>query len=104
MHMYYTATSKLLQINFLYCAISTGGTYARKEITLTDNTLICKLNKNGLYINNEFIDGYTGIQASAYSNYITNFPTFTSIQVGACQGDTFSNASYSNFVIRNISE
>ena len=104
MHMYYNLSNKVLQINFLATNRSTNGTYARKEITLNDYNLKIKLNKNGLCVNDDLVTGYTGNQVGAYSSYMNNFAKINSIQIGAKQGDTLSNATYNNLVIRNITD
>ena len=100
MHMYYDQASKELQINFT----DDKGAFARSVIALNDFNLNIRLNKNGLYVNDDLVTGYAGNKVGAYASYMSNFAKLKSIQIGAKQGNNLSNATYNNLIIRNITE
>lgn len=102
MHIYYTFSSKLLQINFLATERGIVGNYSRKEITLNNNILKVKLNKNGLYLDGTLITDYKNQWGDFYTQYMSKFATLTVIKIGAEQGTSLSNATYNNCIIREI--
>ena len=82
-HLYYTASSKELQLN--WC--SNGAQSVQNNITLTGTELVVELSSKGLSINGEVQSSYDATALSALSS-------LSSITIGSTQGETRSWATY----------
>ena len=82
-HLYYTASSKELQLN--WC--SNGTQSVQNGITLTSTNLVVELSSKGLSINGEVQSSYNATVLSALSS-------LNSITIGSTQGETRSWATY----------
>ena len=83
LHMYYTASSKQLEIDYL----PNGGGREQTLVTLTNTTLNLKLSAEGLSVN--------GVIQVAASN-ISPLLALTSVSIGSQQGDNRSYATYNS--------
>ena len=81
LHMYYTASSKQLEIDYL----PNGGGREQTLVTLTSTTLNLKLSAEGLSVN-----GVIQVEASSISPLLA----LTSVSIGSQQGDNRSYATY----------
>ena len=81
LHMYYTASSKELEIDYL----PNGGGREQTLVTLTSTTLNLKLSAEGLSVN-----GVIQVEASSISPLLA----LTSVSIGSQQGDNRSYATY----------
>ena len=81
LHMYYTASSKQLEIDYL----PNGGGREQTLVTLTNTTLNLKLSAEGLSVN-----GVIQVEASSISPLLA----LTSVSIGSQQGDNRSYATY----------
>ena len=90
-HLFYTASSKTLQINWMNCNQSA----IQNSVTLSSTTLKVKIASDGIYINDELQSNYT-------SSTLTNWSTLmsqTSVQIGSTQGNTRSYATYKSVTV-----
>ena len=85
-HLYYTASSKTLQLNW----VSQQSNSIQTDITLSSTTLTVELSSAGLSINGEVHSSYTG-------TVLSNLLSQTSVDIGSTQGGTRSWATY-NYV------
>ena len=81
LHMYYTASSKELEIDYL----PNGGGREQTLVTLTSTTLNLKLSAEGLSVN-----GVVKVAASSISQLLA----LTSVSIGSQQGNNRSYATY----------
>ena len=81
LHLYYTASSKELEIDYL----ANGGSREQTLVTLSSTTLKLKLSSEGLAVN-----GVVQKNASSLSNLLA----LSSISIGSQQGDNRSYATY----------
>ena len=85
-HLYYTASSKTLQLNW----VNMNAQSVQTDVTLSSTTLTVELSSEGLSINGEVHSSYTG-------TVLSNLLSQTSVDVGSTQGDMRSYATY-NYV------
>ena len=92
LHLYYTASSKELEIDYL----ANGGGREQTFVTLSSTTLKLKLSSEGLAVNGV-------VQKSA--SMISNLLALNSISIGSQQGDNRSYATYNsvNIVTKLVS-
>lgn len=83
LHLYYTASSKELEIDYL----ANGGGREQTFVTLSSTTLKLKLSSEGLAVNGV-------VQKSA--SMISNLLALNSISIGSQQGDNRSYATYNS--------
>ena len=83
LHLYYTASSKELEIDYL----ANGGDREQTFVTLSSTTLKLKLSSEGLAVN-----GVVQNNASSLSNLLA----LNSISIGSQQGDNRSYATYNS--------
>ena len=83
LHLYYTASSKQLEIDYL----PNGGDRDQTMVTLSSTTLKLKLSSEGLAVNGV-------VQKSA--SMISNLLALNSISIGSQQGDNRSYATYNS--------
>ncbi len=83
LHMYYTASSKVLIIDYL----ANGADKVETPVTLTSTTLNLKLSAKGLYVN-----GVVQVEASSISQLLA----LTSVSIGSQQGNNRSYATYNS--------
>lgn len=92
-HFYYTRSSKSLEIDYLD---NNNGNYVRKQLTFDDDQLLFEISKeNGFTVNGVNFNYKNG--GSLLTDFATEYAPFwalTNIQVGGCQGDNMSNATY----------
>ena len=81
LHLYYTASSKELEIDYL----ANGGGREQTLVTLSSTTLKLKLSSEGIAVNGV-------IQKSA--SMLSNLLALSSISIGSQQGDNRSYATY----------
>lgn len=81
LHLYYTASTKQLEIDYL----ANGGDRDQTLVTLSSTTLKLKLSSEGLAVNGE-------IKKNASS--LSNLLALSSISIGSKQGDNRSYATY----------
>ena len=86
LHLYYTASSKQLEIDYL----PNGGDRDQTMVTLSSTTLKLKLSSEGLAVNGE-------IKKNASS--LSNLLALSSISIGSQQGDNRSYATYKSVSI-----
>ena len=86
LHLYYTASSKQLEIDYL----PNGGGRDQTLVTLSSTTLKLKLSSEGLAVNGE-------IKKNASS--LSNLLALSSISIGSQQGDNRSYATYKSVSI-----
>ena len=97
-HFYYTASTKTLQFN-----VMTPDNKSRYDIKIDGNTVEIEFSKEkGLVINGtQYLNQYnTATQYESLEAYLeatAPFWALTELQVGGCQGDVMSNATY-NYV------
>ena len=91
LHLYYTASSKELEIDYL----ANGGGRDQTLVTLSSTTLKLKLSSEGLAVN-----GVVQKNASSLSNLLA----LNSISIGSQQGDNRSYATYKsvNIVTKSV--
>ena len=85
-HLYYTASSKTLQLNW----VNMDNASVQNNITLSSTDLTVELSSAGLSINGEVHSSYTG-------TVLSNLLSQTSVDIGSTQGGTRSWATY-NYV------
>lgn len=83
-HIYYTASTKQLQLN--WCNSTTA---VQKNYTLSSTDLTIELNSSGLFVNDELKSEYDGTA-------LANLLSMTTLQIGSTQGDTRSWATYNS--------
>ena len=86
LHLYYTASNKQLEIDYL----ANGGGRDQTLVTLSSTTLKLKLSSEGLAVNGE-------IKKNASS--LSNLLALSSISIGSQQGDNRSYATYKSVSI-----
>ena len=86
LHLYYTASTKQLEIDYL----ANGGDRDQTLVTLSSTTLKLKLSSEGLAVNGE-------IKKNASS--LSNLLALSSISIGSQQGDNRSYATYKSVSI-----
>ena len=86
LHLYYTASTKQLEIDYL----ANGGDRDQTLVTLSSTTLKLKLSSEGLAVNGE-------IKKNASS--LSNLLALSSISIGSKQGDNRSYATYKSVSI-----
>lgn len=100
-HFYYTRSTKSLEIDYLD---DNNGNYVRKQLTFDDDQLLFEISKeNGFVVNGVNFNYKNG--GSLLTDFATEYAPFwalTSIQVGGCQGDNMSNATYKYVRIVNL--
>ncbi len=82
-HLYYTASSKTLQLNW----VNMSNSSIQRDITLSSTDLTVELSSAGLSINGQVHSSYTGTVLSSLLSQ-------TSVQIGSTQGGTRSYATY----------
>lgn len=90
-HLFYTASSKSLQLNWVQQQVASIQT----NVTLSSTTLKVKIASDGIYINDELQSKYT---SSALTNWST-LMSQSSVQIGSTQGNTRSYATYNDVSI-----
>ena len=92
-HFYYTRSTKSLEIDYLD---NNNGNYVRKQLTVDGDQLLFEISKeNGFTVNGEnFNYKYGGSLLTDFATEYAPFWALTTIQVGGCQGDNMSNATY----------
>lgn len=100
-HFYYTRSTKSLEIDYLD---NNNGNYVRKQLTFDDDQLLFEISKeNGFTVNGVNFNYKNG--GSLLTDFATEYAplwALTSIQVGGCQGDNMSNATYKYVRIVNL--
>ena len=110
LHLYYTASTKTLQPNFM-----APDNVSRFNLVLDSNELTIELSKRyGLVINgqpwlydyntDEITTGTTYSDLDAFIEATKTFWALTSLEVGSTQGDTRSNAKYNYIRIVDLPE
>lgn len=102
-HFYYTASTKSLQFN----GMTQGKNNSRYDITLDSDELTIEISKEkGLVINGtQYLNQYSTTTQYELEDYLTamaDFFALTEIEFGACQGSTFSNATYKYFNVLDL--
>lgn len=92
-HLYYTASSKTLQLNW----VNMSNASVQTDITLSSTDLTVELSSAGLSINGEVHSSYTGTVLSSLLSQ-------TSVQIGSTQGGTRSYATYKAVTITDGTE
>lgn len=92
-HLYYTASSKTLQLNW----VNMNNSSVQTDITLSSTDLTVELSSAGLSINGEVHSRYTGTVLSSLLSQ-------TSVQIGSTQGRTRSYATYKAVTITDATE
>lgn len=106
LHLYYTASTKTLQPNFM-----APDNVSRYDLVLNSDELVIELSKRyGLVINGEpwlykYNSGGTSTTYDDLDAFIEATKTFwalTSLEIGSTQGDTRSNAKYNYIRIQDL--
>lgn len=92
-HLYYTASSKTLQLNW----VNMSNASVQTDITLSSTDLTVELSSAGLSINGEVHSSYTG-------TVLSSLLAQTSVQIGSTQGETRSYATYKAVTITDVTE
>lgn len=92
-HLYYTASSKTLQLNW----VNMNNSSVQTDITLSSTDLTVELSSAGLSINGEVHSSYTG-------TVLSSLLAQTSVQIGSTQGETRSYATYKAVTITGATE
>ncbi|MDD6591965.1 MAG: RICIN domain-containing protein, partial [Prevotella sp.] len=92
-HLYYTASSKKLQLNW----VNMNNSSIQRDITLSSTDLTVELSSAGLSINGEVHPDYPGTVLSSLLSQ-------TSVQIGSTQGGTRSYATYKAVTITDGTE
>ena len=92
-HLYYTASSKTLQLNW----VNMNNSSVQTDITLSSTDLTVELSSAGLSINGEIHSSYTG-------TVLSSLLAQTSVQIGSTQGETRSYATYKAVTITDGTE
>ena len=92
-HLYYTASSKTLQLNW----VNMNNSSIQRDITLSSTDLTVELSSAGLSINGEVHSDYPGTVLSSLLSQ-------TSVQIGSTQGRTRSYATYKAVTITDATE
>ena len=92
-HLYYTASSKTLQLNW----VNMNNSSVQTDITLSSTDLTVELSSAGLSINGEVHSSYTG-------TVLSSLLAQKSVQIGSTQGDTRSYATYKAVTITDGTE
>ncbi|MDD7158981.1 MAG: glycoside hydrolase family 2 TIM barrel-domain containing protein, partial [Bacteroidales bacterium] len=92
-HLYYTASSKTLQLNW----VNMSNASVQTDIILSSTDLTVELSSAGLSINGEVHSSYTG-------TVLSSLLAQTSVQIGSTQGDTRSYATYKAVTITDGTE
>ncbi|MDO4209711.1 MAG: glycoside hydrolase family 2 TIM barrel-domain containing protein [bacterium] len=92
-HLYYTASSKTLQLNW----VNMSNASVQTDIPLSSTDLTVELSSAGLSINGEVHSSYTG-------TVLSSLLAQTSVQIGSTQGDTRSYATYKAVTITDGTE
>ena len=92
-HLYYTASSKTLQLNW----VNMSNASVQTDIPLSSTDLTVELSSAGLSINGEVHSSYTGTVLSSLLSQ-------TSVQIGSTQGGTRSYATYKAVTITDGTE
>lgn len=92
-HLYYTASSKTLQLNW----VNMNNSSIQRDIPLSSTDLTVELSSAGLSINGEVHSRYTGTVLSSLLSQ-------TSVQIGSTQGRTRSYATYKAVTITDATE
>ncbi len=92
-HLYYTASSKKLQLNW----VNMDNASVQNNITLSSTDLTVELSSAGLSINGEVHSSYTG-------TVLSSLLAHKSVQIGSTQGGTRSYATYKAVTITDGTE
>lgn len=92
-HLYYTASSKTLQLNW----VNMSNASVQTDITLSSTDLTVELSSAGLSINGEVHSSYTG-------TVLSSLLAQKSVQIGSTQGGTRSYATYKAVTITDVTE
>lgn len=92
-HLYYTASSKTLQLNW----VNMSNASVQTDIPLSSTDLTVELSSAGLSINGEVHSSYTG-------TVLSSLLAQTSVQIGSTQGETRSYATYKAVTITDGTE
>ena len=92
-HLYYTASSKTLQLNW----VNMNNSSIQRDIPLSSTDLTVELSSAGLSINGEVHPDYPGTVLSSLLSQ-------TSVQIGSTQGETRSYATYKAVTITDGTE
>lgn len=92
-HLYYTASSKTLQLNW----VNMSNQSVQTDIPLSSTDLTVELSSAGLSINGEVHSSYTG-------TVLSSLLAQKSVQIGSTQGDTRSYATYKAVTITDGTE
>ena len=92
-HFYYTPTNKTLEI----AVVQTAGVFAKAQILINENYLLIKINKNGIFINNELIAQDMYDIPNNYTNGIDKILALNTFDIGSKQGDNRATTHY-NYV------
>ena len=92
-HLYYTASSKTLQLNW----VNMSNQSVQTDIPLSSTDLTVELSSAGLSINGEVHSSYTG-------TVLSSLLAQTSVQIGSTQGRTRSYATYKAVTITDGTE
>ena len=92
-HLYYTASSKTLQLNW----VNMSNQSVQTDITLSSTDLTVELSSAGLSINGEVHSSYTG-------TVLSSLLAQKSVQIGSTQGGTRSYATYKAVTITDGTE
>ena len=92
-HLYYTASSKTLQLNW----VNMSNASVQTDIPLSSTDLTVELSSAGLSINGEVHSSYTG-------TVLSSLLAQKSVQIGSTQGETRSYATYKAVTITDGTE
>ncbi|MCI7037870.1 MAG: DUF4981 domain-containing protein, partial [Bacteroidales bacterium] len=92
-HLYYTASSKTLQLNW----VNMSNASVQTDIPLSSTDLTIELSSAGLSINGEVHSSYTG-------TVLSSLLAQKSVQIGSTQGETRSYATYKAVTITDGTE
>ena len=92
-HLYYTASSKTLQLNW----VNMNNASVQTDIPLSSTDLTVELSSAGLSINGEVHSSYTG-------KVLSSLLAQKSVQIGSTQGETRSYATYKAVTITDGTE
>ncbi len=100
-HLYYTKSSKSLQVNFC----TTGGNPIRTDVSGISDTVQIVISKaEGITVNGTPYNVKNGSTSADSLAAYQGLWDLTSIQVGGCQGSTFSKATYNELSICPLQE
>lgn len=100
-HLYYTKYSKTLQVNFC----TSSGNPIRTDVSSISDTVQIEISKaEGITINGVAYNVKNGSTSADSLAAYNGLWALSTIQVGGCQGETFSKATYNELSITDLAE